>query len=404
MSAKPGPRILLVSHSARRIAGVETYLSDLLRELERRGIPAALLAASDEPEDRERIAANPGTPVFARIEEALAWKPDLAMCHGRIPPGWEDDILARLPSAYFIHNYHGTCISGLKRHTIPRPEPCFRRLGPACLALYLPRGCGGKNPVTMFQLYGQESAHQKRLKRYGLLVTHSSAMRDEYVRHGFAEEKIEVIPFACIPDEFPTKRPDLEAAALGPVIRILFAGRMEEAKGGHVLLRAAALWAISQERSVQLTMAGHGPARNDWERLAKTLTASSPRLDVAFPGWLDGRAMTGEFERQHLFAMPSLWPEPFGKGGIEAAQYGCPSAGFRLGGIPDWLIDGANGHLADWQGDPVRNLAEAIGKTFQSERHYTSLRRGASERAAEFTSSAHVERLLPLFRKLASGA
>jgi len=37
--------------------------------------------------------------------------------------------------------------------------------------------------------------------------------------------------------------------------------------------------------------------------------------------------------------MPSIWPEPFGKVGIEAMSVGRPVIGTSGGGISDWLID-----------------------------------------------------------------
>ena len=47
-----------------------------------------------------------------------------------------------------------------------------------------------------------------------------------------------------------------------------------------------------------------------------------------------------------LLVVPSVWPEPFGLVGPEAAHHGVPSAAFAVGGIPEWLVDGVSGHLA----------------------------------------------------------
>ena len=48
-----------------------------------------------------------------------------------------------------------------------------------------------------------------------------------------------------------------------------------------------------------------------------------------------------------LLVVPSVWPEPFGSVGPAAAQHGIPAAAFAVGGIPQWLHEGVNGHLAD---------------------------------------------------------
>ena len=47
-----------------------------------------------------------------------------------------------------------------------------------------------------------------------------------------------------------------------------------------------------------------------------------------------------------LLVVPSVWPEPFGSVGMAAARCGVPAAAFAVGGIPQWLHDGVNGHLA----------------------------------------------------------
>ena len=64
--------------------------------------------------------------------------------------------------------------------------------------------------------------------------------------------------------------------------------------------------------------------------------------------------------RADLLVVPSLWPEPFGLVGLEAARHRLPVAAFAVGGIPDWLRPGVNGYLAP--GDPPTpgGLADAI--------------------------------------------
>ena len=46
-------------------------------------------------------------------------------------------------------------------------------------------------------------------------------------------------------------------------------------------------------------------------------------------------------------AVPSLWPEPFGLVGLDAASLGRPAVAFDVGGIGEWLTDGANGRLVE---------------------------------------------------------
>jgi glycosyltransferase involved in cell wall biosynthesis len=400
--------VLLVNGQSVRVAGIEVYLEELIPELALREVPVALLAPPAKAEAGVPINLAPGVEMLYDVTAAKRWNPDAIMVNGRIPAAWEEQLCRSYPSAYFIHNFFGTCISGLKRHMRPRVSVCSRVLGPACLGLYLPLGCGGNNPLTMLRLYEQEKGHQRRLRDYDMLITHSERMREEYLRHGFAESKVKCIPFSCVPTAHwiaagnAWDRPSA-AWQKGEPIRILFAGRMESVKGGAELIEACARWADGGGNHVTLTMAGNGVQRPAWEDLARRKQSQRANLHVDFPGWLAGTAKDAALAGHHLFVMPSLWPEPFGKGGIEAGVHGCPSVGFAVGGIPQWLRDGVNGHLACYEGDPAQGLAEAISKVFHDEEHYRALRVGARERAAEFTSSAHCESLLPLLEEIAHG-
>lgn len=399
-------RILLVSSTSRRVAGTETYLEDLSQELTTRGVEHALWSESEEPQDRPPIHMAPEVPVWLGCDKeslVATWNPDILMVNGRLQPSFEESLCRRWPTVFFAHNYFGSCISGLKSHRYPSARPCQRTFGPACLALYLPLGCGGKSPVTMFQLYAREQAHQNRLGLYRAVITHSLRMRDEYARHGFPAEKIHVLPFACMPASQLLPLEEAEASQKdwgnGPV-RILFAGRMERIKGGAELLEASSRLVARLGRPVCVTMAGGGEMQESWRSLARHARLRTDGFTVEFPGWLSGERLRQEFARQHLFAMPSLWPEPFGKGGMEAACFGCPSVGYDVGGIPDWLAHGQAGYLASWKGDPVHNLTEALYLALSDRNLYLALRRGARLRAEKFTSAAHCDQLLPLLRTL----
>ena len=99
--------------------------------------------------------------------------------------------------------------------------------------------------------------------------------------------------------------------------------------------------------------------------------------------------------------MPSLWPEPFGRVGLESGSRGLPVAAFAVGGIPDWLHDGVNGYMA--VGDPATaiGLADAIVKCLRSPAEHARLRRGAIAIAARFNLHNHMAQLYDLFDQVA---
>jgi glycosyltransferase involved in cell wall biosynthesis len=88
--------------------------------------------------------------------------------------------------------------------------------------------------------------------------------------------------------------------------------------------------------------------------------------------------------------VPSVWPEPFGMVGYEAGAHGVPVAGLRVGGIPEWLTEGINGHVADPYPEPIAALRDAIVLALADGRHYTALRAGARAAHAAAAARDHV--------------
>ena len=135
---------------------------------------------------------------------------------------------------------------------------------------------------------------------------------------------------------------------------VLFAGRMTPLKGGHVLIAAAARASRLMGRPVHLVMAGDGPQKDAWRRLAASLGV---RLELT--GWVNLHDRARVYSRGLFVAVPSLWPEPFGLVGLDAASLGRPAIAFDVGGISDWLTDRVNGRLVE-PGAGSEGLAQAM--------------------------------------------
>lgn len=358
-------RIAVVTWTRRRAGGTESYLAALVPALVDAGHAVAFWHEVDIPDNRPRMelpdevqtccVAERGVP--QALAELRDWRPDVLYCHGLSDPVLEEQLLDVAPAVLFIHNYYGTCISGLKAFKNPVVRPCSRTFGPACLLHYYPHRCGGWNPLTMLGLYRQQGRRLALLPRYRLLLTHSEHMRQEYVKHGLPPERVRVIPF-YVPGAGPTE-PPVPQPTEGP-LRLLFLGRMELLKGGHVLLEALPTVAAWLQRPVHLTMAGDGPERPRWEAQAQALQAGRPDIAVAFPGWLDEAQKANAFRAADVLVLPSLWPEPFGMVGVEAGRFGVPAVAFDVGGVRAWLQDGVNGVLAPGDPPTAAGLAKAI--------------------------------------------
>jgi glycosyltransferase involved in cell wall biosynthesis len=314
-----------------------------------------------------------------------------------------------------LHNYQGTCISGDKAFKLPTPRPCDRRFGWQCLLQFYPRRCGGLSPVTMSRLYRLNGTRQDVLHRYRMIMTISEHMRQEYLRHGFARDAVRVVSSPIWSDEgesngvghgvpggqdvsdgFDRRVPPTSDEEW----RLLLAGRMVALKGGAIALAALPTVARILDRPVRLIFAGEGPKRAAWEKAARRIERDNPRVAVEFNDWLDGPRFRALAATTHLVVMPSLWPEPFGLIGPEAGLSGVPSAAFAVGGIPEWLRDGVNGHLAPADPPSAAGLAEAIVRCLREPEEYSRLCAGALTAARAFSVKEHIRRLTDIFNEV----
>ena len=408
-------RVALVTWGLAKAGGAESYLETIAKPLAQRCDLAILAEIGGSPGNA--ISLPEAAPVWtvSQIgkERALdclrSWRPDVIYCHGLLDPDLEARLLYIAPGVFFAHAYYGSCISGTKTVRFPRRHTCTRRFGWQCLVQYYPRRCGGLNPFEMWKLYQQQADRLSLLRRYKMILTASEFMRREYLNLGFAENTIVKLsyplrsqsPRLTNGEDIPLER-DQESVATGSKPwRLLFAGRMTRLKGGRELLKSLPKVARTVLRPLQLTMVGDGPERNEWQELAKALTAANSELRVDFIGWLPTEKLDCLFEETDLLVVPSIWPEPFGLIGLEAARRGVPQVGFQVGGISEWLQDGKSGYLASIPGSS-QALAEAIIKCLSNPQVYSRLRRGSIEATRGLDTQEHLGKLLGLLSMPAS--
>ncbi len=394
------PRIAVANWTRRKAGGAEAYLDRVAPLLHSAGATLAWVVETEGPADRPQIAAGAGetlactaTVGTAGALEALQdWKPDVVFVHGLDDAAFERGLLA-FPTVFFGHTYYGTCISGGKTFTWPTPRPCTRQFGVGCIALYYPRRTGGLNPLQLMRLYRVQSARLDHLRRAAALVTLSEHMRTEFVAHGIAPERVVTLR--------PPPLPPVEASPVSPPAappyRLLFVGRLEFLKGCHVLIEALPEVA-ARIGPVELTVVGDGADRERCAGLVRRI-AGAASTDVRFTGWLPPDHVADAMGQSHLLVLPSVWPEPFGLVGLEAAQHGLPTAAFATGGIPEWLQDGVSGHLAAADPPTSSGLASAIASCLADRAHYESLRAGAHTIASAVNAEAHVTQLLDVLHR-----
>ncbi|MFL5340326.1 MAG: glycosyltransferase [Gemmataceae bacterium] len=404
-------RIAVVNWSRRRVAGAESYITAAAGELSRGCHHLALWTESAGPADRPPIPMPPDAPVWIAAElgreraiaDLKSWRPDILFFHGLSDPAVEECLRAIAPGVLVFHNYYGTCVSGMKMFSFPVRRPCRRRFGLGCLACYFPRRCGGLNPVTAVRHYRVAARRLQQLRRHSGVVVFSSAMHAECLRHGVAGDRLHHVPPLLTGEGGGCRLPLADAAFSGESWELLYVGRMDAMKGGPVLMSALRTLPARLGRPVRLTLAGEGPDRRKWERLAGR--AATAGLQIRFEGWVTGDRLDDLYRRSHLLLVPSQWPEPFGLIGPEAGLFGVPAAAFAVGGIRDWLHDGVNGRVAPAAPPTASGFADAIVGCLSDATGYQKLRAGARQLARRYTdAAAHLARLNWIFEQVAAGA
>jgi glycosyltransferase involved in cell wall biosynthesis len=282
-----------------------------------------------------------------------------------------------------MHGYFGACVSGQKAFSFPSIVACTRRCDAGCLAYYLPRRCGQRRPDLMLAQYAWAIRQQKLFPRYARIVVASDHMRREYLRYGIEGDRVHAIPLFAVDGASPSPA--------APSIDVLFLGRMTPLKGAAVLIRAAAVAAAMVGRPLTVVLAGEGQSRAALDRLASQFEAKR-LLAVECPGWVDGDARSALLARATLIAVPSLWPEPFGLVGLEAAQHGVPAVAFDVGGIREWLEDGVNGRLVEPSGGAAA-FGGAIAALVRDGALRGCLAAGARAAASRLSADAHATML-----------
>ena len=397
-------RILIASPIRKIVGGAETYLQALIPALLKRqhqvamvyDYPAASGGASVDPPEAElrcwRAADLLEDPDSWR--ELEAWNPDVVYSHGLESIPAETKLYESYSAVLYTHAYRGTCISGRKCHAFPRAHPCSRAFGPACLALFYPRRCGGLNPLVAWKLYSRQQDLKSTLAGYRAILVASRHMQRELERNGVKPDKLHLAPLPVAgTDDILSSAPPARI----PRGRLLFAGRLYGVKGVRFLIEAIPKAARKLARPLSLVVAGDGPEREKLQDLARRL-----QVDVEFPGWIDAAERLNLMRSADLLVVPSLWPEPFGLVGVEAGCVGLPSVAYATGGIPDWLHAGESGELASADPPTVDGLADAMVRALADAEHYQKLCLGAWRIALQFTMERHLAQLEAILAKEAS--
>jgi glycosyltransferase involved in cell wall biosynthesis len=327
----------------------------------------------------------------ARLVELLErHRPDIVQTHLTLDRNIAKNLVGRVPTVAFAHNYVGLCPSA--SFFYQRSDSiCHLSDAPnwRCLPnAYLQR-CNTRRPGSLLSSYRKAVHARVDLERFDAIVCDSNYVRQRYLEQGFAPDRLTVLPSPV----------DLPVPAMGEETRrdeslVLFVGRVTPHKGLHFLLEASS----NLLHPFRLVVAGDGYDLPRCRALARDLGLERR---VTFAGRLDRVEVQRFYRSAALLVVPSVWPEPLGMVGPEAMAFGLPVVAFDAGGISEWLADGDTGLLASRK--DTRALREQIdlllGDPLLRTRLGENGRRLARER---FSLTPHVQQLVQLFQTLIS--
>lgn len=191
--------------------------------------------------------------------------------------------------------------------------------------------------------------HFRQLRQADVVYVASQFARDELLQHiGLAPEKIVVIPIG-VEAVFQSA----SALRTGPIRKFIFSGSLEPIKGIFDVLEALAILNRLGYSDWSLKICGWG------NELAVRKLASQYEISnhIEFAGPLDHPTLAAELAQADLAILPSH-TETFGLSIAEAQACGLPVVSYRVGGIPEVVIEGETASLVNlWD---TAALAEAI--------------------------------------------
>jgi len=183
---------------------------------------------------------------------------------------------------------------------------------------------------------------QRLWERASMFLCVSNFIRDKALQAGFPAHKTRVHYTGIDMTRFrPSESPAEKDKNL-----VLYVGRLVAYKGADHLVRA--MHTVRKTNpDAHLAVIGDGTLRPDLERLAASLG-----VPCQFLGEQPWSVVRTWLERARVFCGPSLtlpdgMSEAFGNVFTEAQAMGVPVVSYRHGGIPETMLDGQTGLLAD---------------------------------------------------------
>jgi glycosyltransferase involved in cell wall biosynthesis len=332
----------------------------LARELNRRGYGSIVAARRGEPLSAR--AAEAGLSVvdcspFSEIDPRAAWQLRRAIHHHRI------DVV-------HAHTAHAVAVAGLGTLGTSVPLVISRRVDFRLRA----------NAGTRWK-YGRASA----------VIAISHAVARVLAASGIAADRIVVVPDGVDVGRLVRRAAAETLASLGVsgdgplIVQVAqLVGHKDPLNFVRAMVRVREL-----VPGVHGLLVGDGPLRPDVEREIRTLGLEA---NVHLAGYrTDADSLLAAAD----VACLSSREEGMGSVLLDALAFGLPVAATRAGGIPEVIVDGQCGLLADVE-NPVA-LGDAIARLIRDDSLRARVRANAKPRANEFSVERMTDRTIAVY-------
>jgi glycosyltransferase involved in cell wall biosynthesis len=314
-------------------------------------------------------------------QSTLSGVPDAILLHSRDSWARAAEMSQLAPTFAWVHDFAFVCPASIAYFRNTR-EACNLPPGLHCMANAYLKFCNARRPDRNLQNYLHVRRSMAGLPHLSGVIVASQFMKQRLTIAGVPHERISIVPYFLANERFDIP---LDHSQENPN-RILYVGRLAEVKGVDVLLDALALL----PKQYELFIAGDGYNKPLLQQQIQKLGLAEKR--VIFGGYIKSEKIMGEiYASAAVVAVPSLWPEPFGIIGLEAASHGKAVVASDVGGIHGWLVDQQTGLLV--KPDDANDLAAKLLMLLESSdlRHEMG-RKGHKHVRQEFSWKSHWDR------------
>jgi glycosyltransferase involved in cell wall biosynthesis len=314
-------RVLQVHAGYRHPAGEDTVVTNEAELLRSAGHEVLTWSAAESTVSRVvALPLSPWNPITARQVRAVVaeFRPDVAHIHNTwysLSPSVIAAIHdAGVPVVMSLHNYRLACVTGEMYRDGKVCTDCLQTSPLPGIVHGCYRNSRAASAVAGFGLAAWKKAGvwDRNVDR---MIAPSQFFADMVAKSGLRADRILVKPH-FVSDPGPRETPPSASN------RIVFVGRLSEAKGVRTLVEA---WRLHAPEGMELEIIGEGHLRSDLE------LDLPPK--VRFVGWLSRDAALRRLMTARALVFPSEWYEPFGMVLLEAMAAGLATVGSDIAAV-----------------------------------------------------------------------